>query len=106
MSAAAEKTCSLTASAPQAAASSTSSSARRSEPSWFTPISAMIGGGTPTLIIAEIGVNHDGSLRRALELVELAAACGADAVKLQVFSAAALMHSSSQFAGYQQERVD
>jgi len=65
-----------------------------------------VGAGHPTFIIAEIGVNHDGSLRRALELVELAGACGADAVKLQLFTAAALMHGSSQFADYQQQRVE
>jgi N-acetylneuraminate synthase/N,N'-diacetyllegionaminate synthase len=65
-----------------------------------------IGIGNPALVIAEIGVNHDGSIRRAIELVELAAACGADAVKLQIFSAATLMHPSSQFAGYQQQRVE
>lgn len=65
-----------------------------------------VGPSHPTLVIAEIGVNHDGSVRRALALVELAAACGADAVKLQIFKADALMHGSSQFAGYQQQRVD
>ncbi len=64
-----------------------------------------VGGGCPVFVIAEIGVNHDGSLRLAKELVELAAACGADAVKLQIFTAASLMHSSSQFADYQQTRV-
>ena len=56
-----------------------------------------------TFVIAEIGVNHDGSLRLAKELVELAVACGADAVKLQIFTAANLMHASSEFAEYQQE---
>jgi N-acetylneuraminate synthase/N,N'-diacetyllegionaminate synthase len=61
---------------------------------------------SPTLVIAEIGVNHDGSLDRALELVQIAADCGADAVKLQIFSADALMHDSSQFAGYQADRCD
>jgi len=65
-----------------------------------------IGAASPTFVIAEIGVNHDGSLRLARELVELAAACGADAVKLQIFTAANLMHASSQFAEYQQTRVD
>jgi N,N'-diacetyllegionaminate synthase len=65
-----------------------------------------IGPEHRTLVIAEIGVNHDGSVRRALELVELAAACGADAVKLQLFSASTLMHASSQFATYQEDRVD
>jgi N,N'-diacetyllegionaminate synthase len=65
-----------------------------------------VGSGHPVFVIAEIGVNHDGSLRLAKELVELAAACGADAVKLQIFTAANLMHSSSQFAEYQQTRVN
>lgn len=65
----------------------------------------VIGPGRPTLVIAEIGVNHDGSARRAIELVKIAAACGADAVKLQLFRASLLMHASSAFAGYQKERV-
>jgi N,N'-diacetyllegionaminate synthase len=65
-----------------------------------------IGPGRPTFVIAEIGVNHDGSVRRALELVELAAAGGADAVKLQLFTADRLMHGSSAFAGYQRDRVN
>jgi N,N'-diacetyllegionaminate synthase len=59
-----------------------------------------------TLVIAEIGVNHDGSVTRALELVEHAAKAGADAVKLQVFSARRLMHSTAAFAHYQTERCD
>lgn len=60
---------------------------------------------SPVLVIAEIGVNHDGSVDRALQLTETAAACGADAVKLQIFRAQALMHASSSFAEYQKDRV-
>jgi sialic acid synthase SpsE len=56
-------------------------------------------------IIAEIGVNHDGSVDRALELVGIARRCGADAVKLQVFRAARLMNPAATFADYQKDRV-
>lgn len=63
-----------------------------------------VAPGQPTLIIAEIGVNHDGSLSRALDLVDHAAAAGADAVKLQIFRADALMHPTGMFAEYQQQR--
>ena len=55
-------------------------------------------------MIAEIGVNHDGSLQRAMELVEVAAHCRADAVKLQVFRAQTLMHGSGAFAAYQKKQ--
>jgi N,N'-diacetyllegionaminate synthase len=65
-----------------------------------------VGRGQPTLIIAEIGVNHDGSPQRALELVQLAASAGADAVKLQIFRADALLHPSCAFTDYQADRVD
>src|SRR3954454_9439029 len=63
-----------------------------------------VSAGSPTFVIAEIGVNHDGSVGRALELVDHAHRAGADAVKLQIFRARTLMHASSAFAGYQVER--
>ncbi|HEX4054673.1 MAG TPA: N-acetylneuraminate synthase family protein [Tepidisphaeraceae bacterium] len=57
------------------------------------------------MVIAEIGVNHDGCAKRAIELVHAAAECGADAVKLQVFRADRLMHELSAFAGYQKRSL-
>jgi N-acetylneuraminate synthase/N,N'-diacetyllegionaminate synthase len=60
-----------------------------------------VGPHDSTFVIAEIGVNHDGSVERALQLVDVAADCGADAVKLQVFRAQKLMHGSAAFADYQ-----
>jgi sialic acid synthase SpsE/sugar phosphate isomerase/epimerase len=42
-----------------------------------------IGDGYPTYIIAEIGVNHNGLLELAFELIDFAVRAGADAVKFQ-----------------------
>jgi sialic acid synthase SpsE len=47
--------------------------------------------GEPLFVIAEIGLNHGGSLDRALRLVDAAAAAGASAVKLQILSARELV---------------
>src|SRR5574341_784499 len=42
-----------------------------------------VGDKHPTFIIAEAGVNHQGELRLAKQLIDIAAFCGADAVKFQ-----------------------
>jgi len=42
-----------------------------------------IGTGYPPLVIAEIGINHEGSLQTALEMVDAAAKAGAEVIKHQ-----------------------
>lgn len=56
-----------------------------------------------TLIIAEIGVNHDGNMEQAIRLIDVAAAAGVDVVKFQTFSADRLVMEDAPKAMYQQE---
>ena len=44
-----------------------------------------IGNGNPVFIIAEAGVAHFGNLNKAKQLVDLAVAAKADAIKFQIF---------------------
>jgi len=56
-----------------------------------------------TFIIAEAGVNHNGSLDMALQLIDVAVAAGADAVKFQTFKAEEVIAVHAPKADYQQE---
>ncbi|MBS5950843.1 MAG: N-acetylneuraminate synthase [Clostridium sp.] len=56
-------------------------------------------------IIAEAGVNHNGSLELAKKLVDMAADCGADAIKFQTFKAEESTGAYAEKAKYQMENM-
>ena len=59
-----------------------------------------------TLIIAEAGVNHNGDLGLAKQLIDVAAEAGADLVKFQTFNADRLATRSAKKAEYQTQTTD
>ena len=63
-----------------------------------------IAAGSDPFIIAEIGVNHDGDIARARELLRAAKSAGADAAKFQMFDADMLLSRDAVLAAYQRER--
>lgn len=60
-----------------------------------------IGQGQPAFVIAEIGVNHNGNLRLAFQLIDAAAKAGANAAKFQSFRASRLAIPGAPKAAYQ-----
>lgn len=60
-----------------------------------------IGEGRPVFVIAEAGVNHNGDLKLAKKLVDVAVEVGADAVKFQTFSPDTLVTKEAPKADYQ-----
>jgi N-acetylneuraminate synthase len=67
---------------------------------------AHIGYGRPAYVIAEAGVNHNGDVNLARQLVDVAVAAGADAIKFQTFRAEAMVSRDAQKAQYQLETTD
>jgi len=57
-------------------------------------------------IIAEAGVNHNGSIELAYELIDVASESGADAVKFQTFKAENLVSKNAEKAEYQKQTTD
>jgi N,N'-diacetyllegionaminate synthase len=57
-------------------------------------------------IIAEAGVNHNGSIKLAKQLIDVASEAGVDAVKFQTFKTENLVSKNAQKAAYQKETTD
>jgi len=64
-----------------------------------------ISDGCRSFIIAEIGVNHNGSVEIAKQLIDAAKEAGADVVKFQIFKAEKLVSPSAELVGYQRKNI-
>ena len=58
-----------------------------------------------TIIIAEAGVNHNGSMRKARQMVDVAKNAGVDYIKFQTFKASNLVNISAEKADYQKQNL-
>jgi N,N'-diacetyllegionaminate synthase len=64
-----------------------------------------IGGDATCFIIAEAGVNHNGSIKLAKKMVNLAKKIGADAIKFQTFKSENLVSKNIKIANYQKNNI-
>ncbi len=65
-----------------------------------------VGPGQPCFIVAEAGVNHNGQIELAEQLVDIAIEAGADAVKFQTFKAERVVSACAPKADYQLRTTD
>ena len=56
------------------------------------------------IIIAEAGGNHNGSIKKAYKLIDIAKEAGADYVKFQTFKAETLVSKNAPKANYQKKK--
>lgn len=66
----------------------------------------VVGNKSPAFIIAEVGVNHNGDLNLAKDLIYKAAECGANCVKFQTFKAERVVLADAPKAHYQLKTTD
>ena len=66
----------------------------------------LIGDGEKCFIVAEIGVNHNGSIDTAKKLIEMAKKSGADAVKFQTWKTENIILKDVDLADYQRAKTN
>ena len=72
----------------------------------FKKSDKIISNNSSTFIIAEAGVNHNGSEKLALELINAASQSGADAIKFQTFNTKKLVSIYAETADYQKKNTN
>jgi len=72
---------------------------------WIDINKKRIGANQPCFIIAEAGVNHDGDIQKALDLIDIAVEAGVDAVKFQTWITEELLTKNIQQADYQKKNT-
>ena len=71
----------------------------------FKISSKKISPKTTPFLIAEIGVNHDGSLKKAKKMIDVAKNAGADCVKFQTYDPFNLVSLNAKKAPYQMKNT-
>ena len=66
----------------------------------------LIGEGEPCFVIAEAGVNHNGDIKLAKRLIDVAKKAGGDAVKFQTFKAEDVVTKNVALAEYQKKSIE
>ena len=57
-----------------------------------------------TIIIAEVGLNHNGSIQRAIKMIRVAKNCGADFIKFQTAIPENVVSKNAKKAKYQKKK--
>lgn len=62
-----------------------------------------VGAGRAPFVVAEVGINHNGELERAIEMIQVAKDAGCDAVKFQTFKATEFVSDPTQMFTYRSQ---